>query len=442
MSDLSVIDQFLASFSLYIDSGFGLLSTDVAFLTSFLIGLDLTLAGLFWAMSENANVIASLIKKTLYIGFFAFLIGNFAFLSTVIFESFAALGLKAGGATLTAADLLRPGFIAAAGYDAATPLLEEMSSLLGPIAFFENFSTIAVLFFSWIAVLLSFFILAVQLFIAILEFKLTTLAGFVLVPFALWNKTSFLAERVLGHVMTSGVKLMVLAVIIGIGSTLFGTMTSGLAGGDVTLEQALSMVLASVALFGLGIFGPGVAAGLIAGAPQLGAGAAVGTVGGLAAGSLLGAAAAIGGTKAAISAGGGAMRSAASLSGAASAAYGMGKLGSGREGAGGVAAGLGAIARAGAQSLGRTASRPFEAMRASYDSGAASAFSATGGKIGGRSPRSSGGGGTSGAPQSVERIAGHERLRHAAGAMAQALRDGDRGGAGEAPRLHEPEERS
>ena len=26
----------------------------------------------------------------------------------------------------------------------------------------------------------------------------TTLAGFVLVPFALWNRTSFLAERVLG----------------------------------------------------------------------------------------------------------------------------------------------------------------------------------------------------------------------------------------------------
>ena len=32
------------------------------------------------------------------------------------------------------------------------------------------------------------------------------LAGFVLVPFALWNKTSFLAERVLGNVISSGIK--------------------------------------------------------------------------------------------------------------------------------------------------------------------------------------------------------------------------------------------
>ena len=46
--------------------------------------------------------------------------------------------------------------------------------------------------------------------------KLTSLAGFILVPFALWNRTSFLAERVLGNVVSSGIKVMVLAVIVGI----------------------------------------------------------------------------------------------------------------------------------------------------------------------------------------------------------------------------------
>ena len=39
----------------------------------------------------------------------------------------------------------------------------------------------------------------------------------------------------------------------------------------------MALVLASLALFGLGIFGPGIATGLVAGAPQLGAGAAIGT---------------------------------------------------------------------------------------------------------------------------------------------------------------------
>src|SRR3546814_4050424 len=72
-----------------------------------------------------------------------------------------------------------------------------------PIAFFENVVQIAVLVIAWIIVIAAFFILSVQLFVTILEFKLTSLAGFILVPFALWNRTAFLAERVLGSVITS-----------------------------------------------------------------------------------------------------------------------------------------------------------------------------------------------------------------------------------------------
>jgi TrbL/VirB6 plasmid conjugal transfer protein len=37
-------------------------------------------------------------------------------------------------------------------------------------------------------VLLAFFILAIQLFITLIEFKLTTVAGFVLIPFGLFGK--------------------------------------------------------------------------------------------------------------------------------------------------------------------------------------------------------------------------------------------------------------
>src|SRR3546814_17564298 len=91
-----------------------------------------------------------------------------------------------------------------------------------------------------------------------------------MVPFALGNKTACLAERVLGNVVAAGIKVMVLAVIIGIGTTLFGDFIGALNGAEPSLEQAMSLVLASLALFGLGIFGPGIAAGLVSGAPQLG----------------------------------------------------------------------------------------------------------------------------------------------------------------------------
>lgn len=89
--------------------------------------------------------------------------------------------------------------------------------------------------------MVAFFILAVQLFITVLEFKLTTLAGFVLVPFALWNKSSFLAERVLGNVISSGIKVMVLAVIVGIGASFFSDFINALIGQEPNLAQAMSL---------------------------------------------------------------------------------------------------------------------------------------------------------------------------------------------------------
>jgi len=297
LGDLNIVDQFMQTFIHYIDSGFGLLSGDVGWLSTFLIALDITLAGLFWAMDEQ-QVFYRLIRKVLYVGFFALLINNFRSLSQVVFDSFSTLGIHATGAGLTADDLLRPGKIAGIGYQAAWPLLNKAGSMIGLTTFFSHAVTIIVLLFAWIVVILSFFVLAVQLFITVIEFKLTTLAGFTLVPFALWNKTAFLAERVLGNVIASGIKVMVLAVILGIGATFFDQFIAALQGHDPTLADAMSLVLASISLFGLGIFGPGIATGLVAGAPQLGAGSAIGTLGGVAAGSALAGVATVGALRA------------------------------------------------------------------------------------------------------------------------------------------------
>jgi type IV secretion system protein TrbL len=285
MNDVGVIDRFLEVFTRYIDSGFGLLGGEVSFIATSLIVIDVTLAALFWTWAENDDVLARLVKKTLFIGIFAYIISNWNNLARIIFESFAGLGLKASGGSMSAADLLHPGKIAAVGLDAGRPILEAIGELMGYVSFFENFLQIAVMLLAWVLVLLSFFILAIQLFVTLIEFKLTTLAGFILIPFGLFGKTAFLAERVLGNVVSSGVKVLVLAVIIGIGSTLFSEFTAGFAGAQPTLEDACAIMLAALSLLGLGIFGPGIANGIVSGGPQLGAGAAIGT--GLAAGGVV-----------------------------------------------------------------------------------------------------------------------------------------------------------
>ena len=285
MGGTCVIDSFLSVFTSYIDSGFGLLSGEVAFLATTLAAIDITLAAIFWSWAADEDIIARLAKKTLFVGVFAYLIGNWNNLARIVFESFAGLGLKASGTGMSTSDLLSPGRVAQVGIDAGRPILDSISGLMGYISFFENFVQIVVLLFAWIVVLLAFFILAIQLFVTLIEFKLTTLAGFVLIPFGLFGKTAFAAERVLGNVISSGVKVLVLAVIVGIGSTLFSQFTTGFGGNQPTIESAMSMVLAALSLLGLGIFGPGIANGIVSGGPQLGAGAAIGT--GVAAGGVV-----------------------------------------------------------------------------------------------------------------------------------------------------------
>ena len=97
MGGTGVIDNFLGVFTSYIDSGFGLLGGEVAFIATTLIVIDVTLAALFWSWGADEDIIARLVKKTLFVGVFAYIIGNWNNLARIIFESFAGLGLKASG---------------------------------------------------------------------------------------------------------------------------------------------------------------------------------------------------------------------------------------------------------------------------------------------------------------------------------------------------------
>jgi len=425
VNDLNVIDRFMEAFIRYIDSGFGLLGPDVGFVTTVLIGIDITLAGLFWALGGEDDVIAKFLKKILYIGAFALILNSFATLADIIFRSFAQAGLTAGGGTITAQDLLRPGRLAGTGFEAAAPLLDQVSELIGPIAFFDNFLTIAVLMIAWVIVIVAFFILAVQMFVTILEFKLTTLAGFVLVPFALWNRTSFLAERVLGNVVSSGIKVMVLAVIVGIGSGFFADFTSAIQGQEPDIDQAMSLALASLALFGLGIFGPGIASGLVAGAPQLGAGAAVGTVAGATGVLALGGAATVAAARGGAALGLGAIRAGTTMGAAASTATQLGRE-TGGSGLGGIATALrGAASQRAGDALG---------LGAAAERGRNAAFRS----MAGMPPRSEEGAADGGsAPTWARGLRAEQNARHRRQLAAHALREGDRGGAGITPDISE-----
>ncbi|HCF3084917.1 TPA: P-type conjugative transfer protein TrbL [Pseudomonas aeruginosa] len=391
MNDVTVIDRFLDTFSRYIDSGFGLLQGEVAYLTATLIAIDMTIAGLYWSLGhatgQGDDVMAKLIRKVLYVGAFAYIISNFNWLAGIVFRSFAGLGLAATG-SLSMETFLQPGRLAKAGIDAGAPILEQIGELTGFPEVFVNLDPIVILFLAYLVVIVCFFVLAIQLFITLIEFKLTTLAGFVLVPFALWNKTAFLAEKVLGNVVSSGVKVLVLAVIVGIGTGLFAEFQ--VHPDEPSIDHALVVMLASLALLALGIFGPGIATGLISGGPQLGAGAMAGAALGTA-GMAVAVGAAATGVGAAVAAG-------ARMAPGARLAAGM-RLLKGRFTGGGGASSSGSAAAVG------------NATQFATDAKAQPAW--------------------------ARRLQRRHQISHAATTVAHTLRGGDSGGSGNGPSLRD-----
>lgn len=429
MSDTGIIDTFLDTFSHYIDTGFGLLGGEVSWLSGTLIAIDLTIAGLFWAWGADEDVLQRLIKKTLYIGTFAFIIGNFSSLATILLQSFAGLGLKATGNTMSVADFLRPGAIGATGIDATMPLVNALAGITGPIQTLTNFPQVVLLLVAIILTLLAFFIMAVQVFVTVTEFKLVTLAGFVLLPFAFFGRTAFMAERVLGHIMSSGIKLLVLAVVTGIGTTLYRTLIidAGVPVDAIDFKTSMTLVLAALSLLGLSMFGPGIANGIVAGGPQLGAGSAAGTA--MVGGGMIvaGAGLAAGGAAAAGSALGTAAMGGARAAGATSAAWAAGSAGkSGASAIGGGAMGVGKAAGEAAVSPLRHAA---ESLKESFQSG----------RLG--TPRTGGSGEDTAKPKGSEPPAWAKayKLEQAARNAAHTLSQGDSKGAGAAVDLSEQE---
>ena len=452
MNDVSVIDRFLDVFSRYIDSGFGLVQGEVAFLTATLIVIDMTLAGLFWAMGhatgQGEDVIAKLIRKVLYVGAFAYIIGNFNTLAGILFRSFAGLGLTASGSTLSMGNFLQPGRLAKAGIEAAAPILEQIREMAGFPEVFIHIAPIVVLFLAWLVVIVSFFVLAVQLFVTLIEFKLTTLAGFVLVPFALWNKTAFLAEKVLGNVVSSGIKVLVLAVIVGIGSGLFSEFNIP-PGSEPSIDRALVIMLASLSMLALGIFGPGIATGLVSGGPQLGAGAMAGAAIG-AAGTAVAVGAAASGVGSAVAAGARMAPAAARMAGdgarsmasTASSARWAHQAGSASAGGGlkGAAAGVGNVAKTGAQaarqkvadgarSMKERVAAAFRPDDAGSTSGAAAGTQSTS-EAAAPPPSTE-------QPAWAKRLHRRQQLTHAATTAAHTLRGGDGGSSSQGPSLRD-----
>lgn len=309
-------NELMVVFSNTVTAGFSALQGSVNGVFGLLIALVIALTGIQWALSPNREVLASGFGKVLLIGAFAWIINDWQTLSETIYAGFLELGLTAGGGSLSREEFLNPGAVLQQGWEIVKALGETPAPVENPLDVVGNMTDALILGLAMIGIMLAFAVLALQIIVSLLEFKIVTLGGFVLLPFGIWNKTAFLAERPLGYVVSSGLKVLALAIVVSGARAIFDQLQPST---NPDIYEALTILVAALLLAMLAIFIPNLASALVTGGPALGAGAAltgglaVAGAGALAAGGVVGTGAALAGRGAAAS---GPARSAAGASAA------------------------------------------------------------------------------------------------------------------------------
>lgn len=281
----AALDEFIRRFTTQIDTGFGVISGEVQAVLGTLVVISIALTAILWAIDETQNVLASLVRKVLLVGFFAWLVGSWHTLSLTVVNGFGQLGLRASGGGSVDDFMNAPTTAVDAGMQIVVKLIAyigELAKQNGGFGALQNIDVIIVAAVAAIGILLAFIVLAIEIAITIIEFHLVTLIAFVTVPFGVLSQTSFLAERAIGYVVSVGLKFMALAVILGIGINIFQQFTLSL---EPTISEECGLLLSAIFLMMLALKIPSIAGALISGGPQLNAGGALMGAAGVAAGA-------------------------------------------------------------------------------------------------------------------------------------------------------------
>jgi type IV secretion system protein TrbL len=280
-------NDLMTVFSNTVTAGFGNLVGPVNGIFGLMIALVVAMTGIQWAVSSNRDALAGAFSKILLIGAFAYIINDWQGLSETIFAGFLELGLTAGGGTISSADFLNPGAVIETGWQIVKALGDAPTTTEDPLDVIGNLIDAIIIGISMLGIMVAFAILALQIIVTLLEFKIVTLGGFILLPFGILSKTAFMAERPLGYVVASGLKVLALAIVISGAQAVFAQLTPS---GEPDIYEAMTILTAAIILAMLSLFAPNLAAALVSGGPALGAGALA--VGGLAVGGAAGVAAA------------------------------------------------------------------------------------------------------------------------------------------------------
>lgn len=263
--ETGILTQTLTLFLQKFSHGWANLQPAIGFLIKVFLGIEIVMFGLWMALGGIDNLV-SVMKKLLYLLVWLWIVQNFPMLSNAFVKSLVMAGQMAGGGS--GGNIFDPSSVLSIGLNNLTPAFSEVFKM----NILKDFGNILTLVICLLLIGLAYFIIAWQIFYTVLEFYLITALVGLFLPFGFFEPTKFLAEKSIGAIVSSGIKLMVLAFLVSIIQPSLQDLSFS---GKLTLDECMSILLMTGALAFLCWNAPGVAAGLMSGSPSLSAGVAM-----------------------------------------------------------------------------------------------------------------------------------------------------------------------
>jgi type IV secretion system protein TrbL len=231
-------------------------------LLGILVGIEVVLLGLWTALGGGDNVVG-VFKRILHIGAWVWIVQSYPTLCKDLVDSLVKAGLLAGGGSGDVSLLMDPSRLAGYGLDATEPLTHKLADLG-----MTDLSDLIVFGFGYLAILACFLIMAINVFLAVLEYYVFAALAGIFLPFGLLSPTKFLAEKAIGAVVSASVKLMVLGLVTAVIDPVLSSIR--FAGPEITFNELWSVFLTVCALMFLCWKAPSLAGALLGGSPHLG----------------------------------------------------------------------------------------------------------------------------------------------------------------------------
>jgi type IV secretion system protein TrbL len=236
-----------------------------------LFSINFTLSLLQDLIADKLMPIAFVCRQILIGGGWYYFIRNYPSICDEWLDGCIWIGTTLSSGSLTIADLRDPSVIIDKGIELAEPIwamVQSSAQFLNPIG-------MLVYPLIYLVILLSFWLIALQVAVTMVEFYVVAAISVMMVAFGPWQRSAFLAESGIKAVVGLGLKMAVCAAILGVVYPLL--RNTGAQEGVITVKDGAKIMMDYLFLAALCWMVPNMAAGLISGTPALNSNKAIPT---------------------------------------------------------------------------------------------------------------------------------------------------------------------